>query len=166
MRHQALVCTHTDGHNRSGNIHVHIVINNYLVYLKQSPMDLCTMENLHQVDFPTKAERKVTEKIRGTQPENDFRRHHTSHYRIPDTEGISSCLPSTSSAIPAVSSSHWTTQPPTEKTMSRLMAFCPIALFMWWMLRTVHRCSLTISIRGRNCHRTSLAALIPVSSPM
>ena len=25
--HQALVCTHMDGHNGSGNIHVHIVIN-------------------------------------------------------------------------------------------------------------------------------------------
>ena len=25
--HQALVCTHPDGHNHSGNIHVHIVIN-------------------------------------------------------------------------------------------------------------------------------------------
>lgn len=25
--HQALVCTHMDGHNESGNIHVHIVIN-------------------------------------------------------------------------------------------------------------------------------------------
>ena len=25
--HQVLVCTHTDGHNQSGNIHVHIVIN-------------------------------------------------------------------------------------------------------------------------------------------
>ena len=89
--HQALVCTHTDGHNGSGNIHVHIVINslrkndverqdfmerdcdshagnkhhltnNYLVYLKQSLMDLCTRENLHQVDLLTKAERKVTEK--------------------------------------------------------------------------------------------------------
>lgn len=89
--HQALVCTHTDGHNKSGNIHVHIVINslrkndverqdfmerncdsragqkhhltnNYLVYLKQSLMDLCQRENLHQVDLLTKAERKVTEK--------------------------------------------------------------------------------------------------------
>ncbi len=89
--HQALVCTHTDGHNGSGNIHVHIVINslrkndverqgfmerdcnsragrkhhltnNYLVYLKQSLMDLCQRENLHQVDLLTKAERKVTEK--------------------------------------------------------------------------------------------------------
>lgn len=25
--HQAIVCTHPDGHNQSGNIHVHIVIN-------------------------------------------------------------------------------------------------------------------------------------------
>lgn len=89
--HQALVCTHTDGHNGSGNIHVHIVINSlrkndvkrqdfmerncdsrtgnkhhltndYLVYLKQSLMDLCLRENLHQVDLLTKAEQKVTEK--------------------------------------------------------------------------------------------------------
>ncbi|MBD5472996.1 MAG: relaxase/mobilization nuclease domain-containing protein [Lachnospiraceae bacterium] len=89
--HQALVCTHMDGHNGSGNIHVHIVINSlrkndverqdfmerncdsragnkhhltndYLVYLKQSLMDLCLRENLHQVDLLTKAERKVTEK--------------------------------------------------------------------------------------------------------
>lgn len=30
--HQALVCTHTDGHNGSGNIHVHIVINSLRKY--------------------------------------------------------------------------------------------------------------------------------------
>ena len=89
--HQALVCTHMDGHNGSGNIHVHIVINSlrkndverqefmeracdsragnkhhltnsYLIYLKQSLMDLCLRENLYQVDLLTKAERKVTEK--------------------------------------------------------------------------------------------------------
>ncbi len=89
--HQALVCTHTDGHNGSGNIHVHIVINSlrkndverqdfmerdcdsragkkhhltnaYLAYLKQSLMDLCQRENLHQVDLLSKAERNVTEK--------------------------------------------------------------------------------------------------------
>ena len=30
--HQALVCTHTDGHNESGNIHVHIVINSLRKY--------------------------------------------------------------------------------------------------------------------------------------
>lgn len=30
--HQALVCTHMDGHNESGNIHVHIVINSVRKY--------------------------------------------------------------------------------------------------------------------------------------
>lgn len=89
--HQALVCTHMDGHNGSGNIHVHIVINSlrkydverqdfmeracdsragrkhhltrkYLIYLKQSLMDLCQRENLHQIDLLTPAERKITEK--------------------------------------------------------------------------------------------------------
>ena len=36
--HQALVCTHTDGHNKSGNIHVHIVINSLRKYdIPQEP---------------------------------------------------------------------------------------------------------------------------------
>ena len=89
--HQALVCTHTDGHNQSGNIHVHIVINSlrkhdverqdfmerpcdsragykhhltndYLSYLKQDVMDLCHREQLHQVDLLSPAERKVTDR--------------------------------------------------------------------------------------------------------
>ena len=89
--HQALVCTHTDGHNESGNIHVHIVINSlrkydipqepymefdceskagykhhlstaYLAHLKQEVMDMCKKEGLHQVDLLTPAERKITEK--------------------------------------------------------------------------------------------------------
>ena len=89
--HQALVCTHTDGHNESGNIHVHIVINSlrkydipqeaymefnceakagynhhlstaYLTHLKQEVMDMCKKEGLHQVDLLTPAERKITEK--------------------------------------------------------------------------------------------------------
>ena len=79
--HQALVCTHMDGHNGSGNIHVHIVINSlrkldvlpqpfmerpidckagykhhltkdYLKYLQKSLMDICMRENLNQVDLP------------------------------------------------------------------------------------------------------------------
>ena len=42
--HQALVCTHMDGHNESGNIHVHIVINSLrkydcLLYTSPSPRD-------------------------------------------------------------------------------------------------------------------------------
>ena len=89
--HQALVCTHTDGHNESGNIHVHIVINSlrkydvpqepymefdceskagykhhlstaYLAHSKQDVMDMCQKESLHQVDLLSPAERKITEK--------------------------------------------------------------------------------------------------------
>lgn len=89
--HQALVCTHTDGHNGSGNIHVHIVINSirkydtkpqpymefdrdskagykhhlsdrYRIYLKQKVMDMCTANVLNQVDLLTPAERKISEK--------------------------------------------------------------------------------------------------------
>ena len=89
--HQALVCTHTDGSNESGNIHVHIVINSvrkydverqdfmerpcdsragykhhltndYLNYLKQEVMDLCHREHLHQVDLFAPAEKKVTDR--------------------------------------------------------------------------------------------------------
>lgn len=89
--HQALVCTHTDGQNGSGNIHVHIVINSirkydtkpqpymefdrdskagykhhlsdrYRIYLKQKVMDMCTANGLNQVDLLTPAERKISEK--------------------------------------------------------------------------------------------------------
>lgn len=89
--HQTLVCTHTDGHNESGNIHVHIVINSlrkydvdrqdfmerpcdscagykhhltkdYLSYLKQDVMNLCLREHLHQVDLLSPAEKKVNDR--------------------------------------------------------------------------------------------------------
>lgn len=89
--HQALVCTHTDGSNESGNIHVHIVINSvrkydverqdfmerpcdsragykhhltndYLNYLKQEVMDLCHREHLHQVDLFAPAEKRITDR--------------------------------------------------------------------------------------------------------
>ena len=89
--HQAIICTHTDGHNGSGNIHVHMVINSlrmmdverqpfmerpcdslagnkhhvtneYINYLKQETMDLCQREQLYQVDLLSPAKVKVTEK--------------------------------------------------------------------------------------------------------
>lgn len=89
--HQALVCTHADGNNKSGNIHVHIVINSlrkhdverqdfmerpcdsragykhhltkdYLSYLKKDVMDLCQREQLHQVDLLSPAEKKITDR--------------------------------------------------------------------------------------------------------
>ena len=88
--HQALVCTHMDGHNGSGNIHVHIVINSlrkldvppqsfmerpinckagykhhltkdYLKHLQKSLMDICIRENLNQVDLLSPSLAKVSE---------------------------------------------------------------------------------------------------------
>ena len=78
--HQAIVCTHPDGHNHSGNIHVHIVINSLRIedvpllpymdrpadtragckhrctdaameYFKAEVMELCHRENLYQIDL-------------------------------------------------------------------------------------------------------------------
>lgn len=89
--HQAIVCTHMDGHNGSGNIHVHIIINSvrkydverepfmerpcdsragckhhltnkYLAFLKQSVMDMCRDEKLHQVELLIPPKKKITEK--------------------------------------------------------------------------------------------------------
>ena len=89
--HQTIVCTHDDGHNQSGNIHVHILINSlrkldveklpfmnrdidsragykhhltkeYLQYLEEEVMKLCKREGLHQVDLLSPAGTKITEK--------------------------------------------------------------------------------------------------------
>lgn len=88
--HQAFVCTHLDGHNGSGNIHTHIVINSvrkmdvpqqdfmertcdsragykhhvtkdYFNYLLRDLMDICIREHLHQVDLFQPAEKKITD---------------------------------------------------------------------------------------------------------
>lgn len=88
--HQALVCTHPDGHNHSKNIHVHIVINSLRIeevplmpymdrpsdtkagmkhrctdatmeYLKSEVMDMCHRENLYQIDLLHGSENRVTE---------------------------------------------------------------------------------------------------------
>ena len=87
--YQALVVTHTDGNNGSGNIHTHIVINSVRKYaverqdymdkpheqeagykhrstnklldhLKQEVMDMCNREGLHQVDLLSPAPAKIT----------------------------------------------------------------------------------------------------------
>lgn len=89
--HQALVCTHPDGHNHSGNLHVHIVINSLRIaevpmlpymerpadakagckhrctdaameYFKAELMELCHREQLHQVDLLHGAQERITEK--------------------------------------------------------------------------------------------------------
>ena len=89
--HQILVVTHTDGHNQSGNIHSHIVLNSlrkedipredfmaqaseykagckhhlnkaYLEYIEKVLMEMCKENGLHQVDILTPAPAKITEK--------------------------------------------------------------------------------------------------------
>ena len=101
--HQARVCTHTDGNNESGNIHVHIVINSlrkydvehqtfmerpcdaragykhhltpsYLIYLKRSLMHICHREHLHQVDLLSPVEKKITDR--------EYRAKHTGQKKL------------------------------------------------------------------------------------
>ena len=89
--HQALVCTHPDGHNHSGNIHVHIVINSLRIeevpllpymdrpadtrqgckhrctdaameYFKAEVMEMCHRENLYQIDLLHGSANRITER--------------------------------------------------------------------------------------------------------
>ena len=89
--HQAIVCTHPDGHNRSGNIHVHIVINSLRIedvpllpymdrpadtkagckhrctdaameYFKSEVMELCHNAGLYQIDLLNGSANRVTER--------------------------------------------------------------------------------------------------------
>jgi len=89
--HQALVCTHPDGHNHSGNIHVHIIINSLRIaevpllpymerpadtregckhrctdaameYFKAEVMEMCHRENLYQIDLLHGSKNRVTER--------------------------------------------------------------------------------------------------------
>ena len=89
--HQALVCTHPDGHNHSGNIHVHIVINSLrteevpflpymdrpadtkdgckhrctdaaMRYFKAEVMEMCHREGLYQIDLLNGSKTRVTDR--------------------------------------------------------------------------------------------------------
>ena len=88
--HQAIVCTHPDGHNQSGNIHVHIVINSLRIenvpllpymdrpadtkagckhrctdaamgYFKPEVMELCHEAGLYQIDLLNGSANRVPE---------------------------------------------------------------------------------------------------------
>ena len=88
--HQAIVCTHSDGHNHSGNIHCHIVINSLRIedvpllpymdrpadtksgckhrcteaamnYFRAEVMDLCQREGLHQINLLNGSGERVTD---------------------------------------------------------------------------------------------------------
>lgn len=89
--HQAIVCTHDDGHNGAGNIHCHIVINSvrkkttkplpnqerrydniagykhrdsvqFLRNFKSNVMDICQREGLYQVDLLSPARVRITDR--------------------------------------------------------------------------------------------------------
>ena len=89
--HQALVCTHPDGHNHSGNIHVHIVINSLRIeevpflpymdrpadtkagckhrctdaalrYFKSEVMEMSHREGLYQIDLLNGSKNRVTDR--------------------------------------------------------------------------------------------------------
>ena len=89
--HQALVCTHPDGHNHNGNIHVHIVINSLRIYevpllpymdrpadtregckhrctnaameyFKSEVMEMCHREGLYQIDLLNGSKERITER--------------------------------------------------------------------------------------------------------
>ena len=89
--HQALVCTHPDGRNHSGNIHVHIVINSLRIeevpflpymdrpadtkvgckhrctdaalrYFKSEVMEMCHREGLYQIDLLNGSKNRVTDR--------------------------------------------------------------------------------------------------------
>ena len=89
--HQALICTHPDGHNHSGNIHVHIVINSLRIeevpflpymdrpadtkagckhrctdaalrYFKSEVMEMCHREGFYQIDLLNGSKNRVTER--------------------------------------------------------------------------------------------------------
>ena len=89
--HQAIVCTHPDGHTHSGNIHVHIVINSLRIaeverkpymdrpsdtragakhrctaaafrYFRSEVMEMCHRAGLYQIDLLSGSKNKVTER--------------------------------------------------------------------------------------------------------
>ena len=89
--HQALICPHPDGHNHSGNIHVHIVINSLRIeevpflpymdrpadtkagckhrctdaalrYFKSEVMEMCHREGLYQIDLLNGSKNRVTDR--------------------------------------------------------------------------------------------------------
>ena len=55
--HQALVCTHPDGHSHTENIHVHIVINSLRI-----AMEMCHSEGLYQIDLLNGSKERITER--------------------------------------------------------------------------------------------------------
>lgn len=89
--HQAIICTHPDGHNGSGNVHVHIVINSLRIeevpfmpymdrpcdtqpgmkhrctnaameYFRAEVMEMCHDAGLYQIDLLSGSRTRITER--------------------------------------------------------------------------------------------------------
>ena len=89
--HQALVCTHPDGHNHTGNIHIHIVINSLRIenvpmlpymdrpadvkagikhrcttaamdYFRAEVMEMCHREGLYQIDLLNGSQDRINDR--------------------------------------------------------------------------------------------------------
>ena len=115
--HQALVCTHPDGHNHSGNIHVHIVINSlrieevpFLPYMdrpadtkagckhrctdatmehfRAEVMELCHRENLYQIDLLHGSANRITEREYWAKKKGQFAIDRENEKRLENREPL------------------------------------------------------------------------------
>lgn len=109
--HQAIVCTHPDGHNHSGNIHVHIVINSLRIeavpllpymdrpadtkagckhrctdaameYFKSEVMEMCHREQLYQIDLLNGSANRITEREYWAQKKGQLAQDHDNEKRL------------------------------------------------------------------------------------
>ena len=115
--HQALVCTHPDGHNRSGNIHVHIVINSLRIedvpllpymdrpadtragckhrctdaameYFKSEVMELCHNAGLYQIDLLNGSANRITEREYWAKKKGQFAIDRENEKRLENREPL------------------------------------------------------------------------------
>ena len=115
--HQAIVCTHPDGHNHSGNIHVHIVINSLRIaevpflpymdrpadtragckhrctdaameYFKAEVMELCHRENLYQIDLLHGSANRITEREYWAKKKGQFAIDRENEKRLENREPL------------------------------------------------------------------------------
>ena len=121
--HQAIIVTHPDGHNHSGNIHTHIVINSLRIrdvpmmdymdracdtkagmkhrctsacfrYLRSEVMDMCQQNGLYQIDLLGERKDRVTEK--------EYRAQRRGQQKLDEKERMTAALSaeSVSEAVP------------------------------------------------------------------
>ena len=126
--HQALVCTHRDGHNGAGNIHCHIVINSvrkktvepslnqerrcdniagykhrasdqFMRTFKSTVMDICQREGLYQVDLLSPAKVRITDREYWAQRRGQAKLDQENKVKIASDEKPEKTVYETGSAI-------------------------------------------------------------------